>query len=94
MLYVIGFAAAAVLMIAEYQLGTKMKSPLAGGIIPAAILIASVAVFATGKVPLKGRYIFPFVVLNTIFFFYWEDCRRKRQKRQQEEIDKMKAHDI
>ena len=36
---IIGFAIAAVLMIAEYLLCTKLKNPLWGGIIPVLILV-------------------------------------------------------
>ena len=64
---VVGFAIAAVLLIAEYLLCTKLKSPLWGGIIPVLILAGTIWVFASGKIPLETRYLFPFVVLNTLF---------------------------
>lgn len=64
---VVGFAIAAVLLIAEYLLCTKLKSPLWGGIIPVLILAGTIWVFASGRIPLETRYLFPFVVLNTLF---------------------------
>ena len=39
---VVGFAIAAVLLIAEYLLCTKLKSPLWGGIIPVLILAGTI----------------------------------------------------
>ena len=64
---VVGFAIAAALLIAEYLLCTKLKSPLWGGIIPVLILAGTIWVFASGRIPLETRYLFPFVVLNTLF---------------------------
>ncbi|HGS9149066.1 TPA: hypothetical protein ACMU4Q_000187 [Clostridioides difficile] len=57
---VIGFAVAAVLMIVEYLLCTKMKNPLWGGIIPFLILGGTILIFACGKIPLEKTYILGF----------------------------------
>ncbi|WP_283127840.1 hypothetical protein [Allofournierella massiliensis] len=89
-----GFAIALVLMVAEYLLCTKMKNPLWGGIIPGLILAGSVWVFASGAVPLELRYVFPFVILNTVFFGDWGTGRDKYQKMQQKEIEYMRAKDL
>lgn len=89
-----GFAIALVLMVAEYLLCTKMKNPLWGGIIPGLILTGSVWVFASGVVPLELRYVFPFVILNTVFFGDWGTGRDKYQKMQQKEIEYMRAKDL
>lgn len=90
----IGFIIAAVLMIAEYLLCTKMKSPLWGGIIPLIILIGSIWIFASGRVPLETKYLFPFVILNTLFWGDWGIGRDKYKKIKQAELEKMKAKDI
>lgn len=91
---VIGFAVAAVLMIAEYLLCTKLKNPLWGGIIPMLILAGSVFLFASGKIPFTRNNLFPFVIVNTIFLLDWGTGRDKYKKIQQSEMDKMKAKDI
>lgn len=51
-------------------------------------------IFASGKVPLTIRNVFPFVIANTIFFGDWGTGREKYKKLQQAEMDKMKARDI
>lgn len=89
-----GFAIALILMVAEYLLCTKMKSPLWGGIIPCLILVGTIWIFASGTVPLEMRYVFPFVVLNTLFFGDWGTGRDKYQKLQQKELERMKARDM
>ena len=88
---IIGFAGAGVLLIMEYILCTKLKSPLQGGIIPIHILIGTIFIFASGKIPFTTKNLFPFVVANTLFFGDWGTsrelfCRRTgwygREKRQ------------
>ena len=91
---VVGFAIAAVLLIAEYLLCTKLKSPLCGGIIPVLILAGTIWIFASGRIPLETRYLFPFVILNTLFFGDWETGRDKYKKIKQAEMERMKAKDI
>lgn len=91
---VFGFVIALVLMAAEYLLCTKLKSPLWGGIIPCLILAGTIWVFASGTVPLEMRYVFPFVILNTLFFGDWGTGRDKYKKLQQQEIEHMKAKDL
>ena len=54
---VVGFAIAAVLLIAEYLLCTKLKSPLWGGVIPVLILAGTIWIFASGRIPLETRYL-------------------------------------
>ena len=90
----IGFVIAIVLFIVEYLLCTRMKSPLWGGIIPVFILAGTIFAFASGKVPLEIRYLFPFVVLNTLFFGDWGTGREKCKKLRQDEMERMKAKDI
>ena len=91
---VIGFVVAAVLMLAEYLLCTKLKNPLWGGIIPVLMLAGSIFVFASGRIPLTRNNLFPFVIVNTIFLLDWGTGRDKYNKIQQSEMDKMKAKDI
>ncbi|HIS27019.1 MAG TPA: hypothetical protein IAA57_09025 [Candidatus Pullilachnospira intestinigallinarum] len=91
---VVGFVIAAVLLIAEYLLCTKLKSPLWGGIIPVLILAGTISIFASGRIPLETRYLFPFVVLNTLFFGDWGTGRDKYKKIKQAEMERMKAKDI
>ena len=91
---IIAFVIAGVLLFAEYLICTKLKNPLWGGIIPVLILAGSIFVFASGKIPLTTKTIFPFVVVNTIFWLDWAGGREKRKKLQQAEMDKMKAKDI
>lgn len=90
----IGFVITIVLFIVEYLLCTRMKSPLWGGIIPVFILAGTIFAFASGKVPLEIRYLFPFVVLNTLFFGDWGTGREKCKKLRQDEMERMKAKDI
>ena len=91
---VVGFAIAAVLLIAEYLLCTKLKSPLWGGIIPSLILAGTIWIFASGRIPLETRYLFPFVILNTLFFGDWGTGRDKYKNIRKAEMELMKAKDI
>ena len=77
---VVGFAIAAVLLIAEYLLCTKLKSPLWGGIIPILILAGTIWIFASGRIPLETRYLFPFVILNTLFLEIGEQAATNTRK--------------
>lgn len=91
---IFGFMIASVLMIAEYVLCTRSKSPLWGGIIPMLILTGTILIFASGRIPLTTRDLFPFVILNTLFFGDWGTGRDKYKKIRQAEMDKMRARDI
>ncbi|MEY8424566.1 hypothetical protein AALB52_17865 [Lachnospiraceae bacterium 38-14] len=91
---IIGFAVAGVLLITEYILCTKLKNPLWGGIIPMLILIGTIFIFVSEKIPFTTKNMFPFVVVNTLFFGDWGTGRDKYKKLQQAEINKMKAKDI
>lgn len=91
---IIGFAVAAVLLIIEYLLCTKLKNPLWGGIIPLLILLGTICIFASGRVPLTSRNVFPFVIANTVLWGAWETGREKYKKLQLAEMVKMKAKDI
>ena len=91
---VVGFAIAAVLLIAEYLLCTKLKSPLWGGVIPVLILAGTIWIFASGRIPLETRYLFPFVILNTLFFGDWGTGRDKYKNIRKAEMELMKAKDI
>ena len=92
--FVVGFVIAAVLLIAEYLLCTKLRSPLWGGIIPVFILAGTIWIFASGRIPLETRYLFPFAILNTLFFGDWGTGRDKYKKIKQAEMERMKAKDI
>ena len=91
---IVGFIVATVLLIAEYLLCTKFKSPLWGGIIPVLILAGTIWIFAKGIVPLETKYLFPFVILNTLFWGDWGTGRDKYKKTLQAEMERMKAKDI
>ena len=67
LMLVVGFVIAAVLLTAEYLLCTKLENPLWGGMIPLFLLAGTVWLFASGRIPLETRYVFPFVILNTLF---------------------------
>lgn len=91
---IVAFIIAGVLLVAEYFLCTKLKNPLWGGIIPVLILAGTIYVFASGRIPLTTKTIFPFVVVNTIYWLDWAGGREKRKKLRQAEINKMKAKDM
>ena len=91
---VVGFVIAAVLLIAEYLLCMKLKSSLWRGILPVLILAGTIWIFASGRIPLETRYLFPFVILNTLFFGDWGTGRDKYKKIRQAEMELMKAKDI
>lgn len=93
-LYIASFAIAGILLAAEHLLCTRRQSPLWGGIIPILILAGTIYVFACGRIPLTTRTIFPFIVVNSIYWLDWAGGREKRRKLQQAEIDKMRARDI
>ena len=92
--FIAGCAIALAMMVAEYLLCTRLKSPLWGGIIPCLILGVTIWMFTGGPVPLELRYVFPFVVLNLLFFGEWADGREKRGKMQRQELERMKARDM
>lgn len=89
-----GFAIALALMVAEYLLCTKMKNPLWGGIIPCLILVGTIWIFASGAVPLEMGTVFPFIILNTLFFGDWGTGRDKYRQLQQKEMERMRAQDM
>ena len=91
---VIGFIVAAILFIAEYLLCTKLKSPLWGGIIPILILAGTIWIFSSGIIPLETKYLFPFIILNTLFFGDWGSGWDKYKKIKEAELERMKAKDI
>ena len=91
---VASFVIAGILLVAEYYLCTKLENPLWGGIIPLLILVGTVVIFASGQVPLDSSNLFPFVILNTLFFGDWATGREKRKALQQAELDKMRARDM
>lgn len=91
---VIGFIIAIILMAVENILCTRFKNPLWGGIIPMFILIGTVCIFTAEIVPFELNYVFPFIILNTIFFGDWSTGREKYDKIRQAEFEKMKAEDI
>lgn len=90
----VGFAIAGILMICEYYICTRLKNPLWGGIIPVLILIGTIWIFVTGKVPLELKTVSPFIICNSIFFGEWDNGRKKYLERKKTEMDKMKAKDI
>ncbi|MEG0452973.1 MAG: hypothetical protein RR558_07905 [Coprobacillus sp.] len=90
----IGFIIAGVLLIAEYMICTKLSNPLWGGIIPLLILIFTIYTFASGRVPFENPHIFPFVVVNTLYFGQWGTGRDKYKKLKLAELEKMKAKDM
>ena len=90
----IGFAVAAVVLLAEHLLCTRLASPLWGGILPLALLVGTIFVFASGKVPLALETVFPFVIANTVFWGDWAVGREAYQKRRRAELEKMKAKDM
>lgn len=91
---ILGFGVAAMLLAAEYLLCTKCRSPLWGGILPLGILLGTVFLFVSGKIPLTERNLYPFVVLIAIMLGDWDAGRKKYKKLRQAELDKMKAKDI
>lgn len=91
---IISFAIAAILLFTEHILCTKLNNPLWGGIIPMFILIATIVIFTSGRIPLTTRNLFPFVILNTVLWGDWGTGRDKYKKLQQAEMAKMKAKDI
>lgn len=91
---IIDFVVAGTLMILEYTLCTRLKNPLWGGIIPMLILIGTILIFTSGKVPFTTKNLFPFVVVNTLFFGDWGTGRDQYKKLRQAEMSKMKTKDI
>lgn len=63
----IGFAIAGILMVLEYLICTKLENPLWGGIIPLLILIGTIWIFASGRVPFELKTVFPFIICNSVF---------------------------
>jgi hypothetical protein len=57
-------------------------------------LIGSIYIFAIKEMPLNTKYLYPFVLINTLFLGNWISGRDKYKKIQQEEMNKMKAKDI
>lgn len=49
--------------------------------------------FANGKVPFTAKNLFPFAVVNTLFFGDWGTGRDKYKKLQQAEISRMMTYE-
>ena len=60
----LGFVIALVLIVAEYFLTVKMRSPLWGGILPLAVLLLTVCAFTVWELPLDMQTIMPFGILQ------------------------------
>ena len=92
--YIIAGVITIILLVIEYLLCTKLKSPLWGGIIPLLTLGFSIYVLATGRIAFEITSFIVFLALNIFMFEEWDSGRDKYKKREQVELDKMKAHDI
>ena len=64
------------------------------GFIIAAILLISEYLLPSGRIPSETKYLFPFVILNTLFFGDWGTGRDKYKKIRQAELERMKAKDM
>ena len=91
---ILGSGIAALLMALEYLLCTRLRSPLWGGLVPGALLAATLWLFTLGGLPLERRYLFPFVVVNVLFWGSWASGREAYRKRRQAELERMKAKDM
>ena len=72
----------------------EIKKPSLGRIIPVLILAGTIWIFSSGIIPMETKYLFPFVILNTLFFGDWGTGRDKYKKIKQAEMERMKAKDI
>lgn len=72
----LGFVIALVLIVAEYFLTVKMRSPLWGGILPLAVLLLTVCAFTVWELPLDMQTIMPFGILNIPLFGEWSSGRQ------------------
>ena len=72
----LGFVIALVLIVAEYFLTVKMRSPLWGGILPLAVLLLTVCAFPVWELPLDMQTIMPFGILNILLFGEWSSGRQ------------------
>ena len=61
---------------------------------PGALLAATLWFFTLGGLPLEQRYLFPFVVVNVLFWGSWVSGREAYRKQRQAELEHMKAKDI
>jgi hypothetical protein len=91
---VISFCIAAILMVVEYFLSAKLKSPLWGGIIPLILIVSTIYIFTSRLIHLNTNSLFPFILLISFALGDWITGREKYKKNQQKELDKMKARDI
>lgn len=91
---IIGVVITALLIITEYLLCTKLRSPLWGGIIPVLLLFGSVFLFVSGIVPFEEEKIFPHAVLIALSLGEWITGREKYKKLKKAEMDKMRAKDL
>ena len=91
---ILGFGIAAILMALEYLLCTRLRSPLWGGLVPGALLAATLWFFTLGGLPLEQRYLVPCVVVNVLFWGSWVSGREAYRKQRQAELEHMKAKDI
>lgn len=91
---ILGFGIAAILMSLEYLLCTRLRCPLWGGLVPGALLACTLWLFTAGGLPLEQRYLFPFIVVNLLFWGAWVSGREAYRKRRLAELERMKAKDI
>lgn len=72
---VIWFVVALILIVAEYYLATKLRSPLWGGILPLAVLGYTVYVFAVQHQAVDMQTIMPYAIVNILLFGEWSSGR-------------------
>ena len=87
---ILWFAAALAMIVAEYFLATKLRSPRWGGILPLLSVAAAVVVFAVLKQPMNFETLMPFAIVIVLLFGEWNSGRqayRELQKARQQEQD-------
>lgn len=73
---VVWFVAGLVMIVLEYFLTVKVRSPLWGAILPVGTLIAAIGVFMVGRLPMNLQTLMPFGILAVLLFGEWSSGRR------------------
>lgn len=76
----LGFGVALVLIVLEYFLTVKVRSPLWGGILPLGMLVLTVCAFTLWQLPMTMQTILPFAIVDMLLFGEWSSGRQAWQE--------------
>ena len=90
-LIAVWFIVALVLVVIEYFLSTKLRSPLWGGILPLAVLAYTVYVFTAQGLETSMQNLMPYLLVNVLLFGEWSSGREAWRQLQRDRQDESRS---